>query len=159
MNFKIFDDEFDENKQQYLSEISVLSKGVIIVEKQKEWVSFVNKVLTNTRNYYILTFALKVMHNLQNKNNFDNLNDFYNNALISAMTFMPDKTFVETAIMVVAKFNKNGKALAENQNVDVDTLCQNAKIQAKREQMQRQTKIESINREMLLTKNTTKNPK
>ena len=93
------------------------------------------------------------------KNNFDNLDDFYNNVLLSAMSFMPDKTFVETSIMIVAKFNKNGKLLAENQNVDVDTLCKKAKIQARREQIQRQAKIESINKEMLLSKNTTKNPK
>lgn len=159
MNFKIFDDEFDENKGHYLEEIKNLSKGVIIVEKQKEWETFVNKVLTNTRNYYILTYALKVMHNLEKKNNFDNLDDFYNNVLLSAMSFMPDKTFVETSIMIVAKFNKNGKLLAENQNVDVDTLCKKAKIQARREQIQRQAKIESINKEMLLSKNTTKNPK
>lgn len=159
MNFKIFDDEFDENKGQYLEEIKNLSKGVIIVEKQKEWETFVNKVLTNTRNYYILTYALKVMHNLEKKNDFDNLDDFYNKALLSAMSFMPDKTFVETSIMIVAKFNKNGKLLAENQNVDVDALCQNAKIQARMEQIQRQAKIESINKEMLLSKNTTKNPK
>lgn len=159
MNFKIFDDEFDENKSQYLEEVKNLSKGVILVEKQGEWETFVNKVLKNTRNYYILTYALKVMHNLEKKNTFGNLDDFYNNALLSAMSFMPDKTFVETSIMIVAKFNKNGNALAENQNVDVDTLCKKAKIQAKMERMQRQAQIESINKSITLSKNTTKNSK
>ena len=159
MNFKIFDDEFDENKIQYLEEINKLSKGVIIVEKQKDWDIFVKNVLKNTRNYYILTYALKVMHNLEKENNFDNFDDFYNNVLLSAMSFMPDKTFVETSIMIVAKFNKNGKLLAENQNVDVDALCQKAKIQAKKEKMQRQVKIASINKSIMLSKNTDKNSK
>lgn len=131
MNFKIFDDEFEDKKQNYLQEIENLSKNVITPEKKKQWNDFVNKVLVDTRSYYILIYALKVMQNLENQKNFSNADEYFNNALINAMMFMPDKTFIETAILIVSKFHRLGMELAKNQNVDIDLLFKDAKKQEK----------------------------
>lgn len=122
MNFKIFDDDFENEKSGYKSELDALAKDLIQAEDKKIWQTFVNDVLVDTRSYYILLYSLKVMKNLNAPNVFGNDKDYFNNALVSAMTFFPDKTFIETAIMVVAKFHEKGIALARNQGVNIDVI-------------------------------------
>lgn len=129
MNFKIYDDEFEENKPTYLEEINNLKKTAISSDKIEEWDKFVEKSLVDTRSYYILVFSLKVMKNMNNRNKLSSLSDkdFYNACLFKAMTFMPDKTFIETVIMIAEKFHKLGKNLAESQGVNVVELYEQAK--------------------------------
>ena len=129
MNFKIYDDEFDDNKQAYIEEINKLKTHALTQDKTEEWDNFVKKTLVDTRSYYIIIFSLNVMKNMNQKNNNLNMDkkDFYNNCLLKAMTFMPDKTFIETAIMIIEKFHKSGKELAESQGVDVNALYNQAK--------------------------------
>lgn len=136
MNFKIFDDEFDENKKEYLQEITKLQKRTISVTKKDVWENFVNKVLVDTRSYYILIYALKVMINLDDKN-LAQTDKFYDNALVQAMSFMPDKEFMETAILIVAKFHKEGINLAKSQNVDIISLLKQAKENVEAQKVQK----------------------
>ena len=133
MNFKIFDDDFDVNKKQYYDEILQMQKSVIDKDKQKEFINFVDKVLVDTRSYYILIFALKVMKNLNKINPATANKQIYDYCLVNALSFMPDKTFIETGIMIVAKFHKLGNAFAQCQEVDVELLINKAKELAKKE--------------------------
>ena len=128
MNFKIYDDEFNDNKKEYLSEISRLKTLALPKEKIDEWDKFVNKTLVDTRSYYILVFSLNVMINLNNRNKFlGNEKDFYNSCLLKAMTFLPDKTFIETSIMIIEKYHRLGKCLAQSQGVDTLELYKQLK--------------------------------
>jgi hypothetical protein len=115
VNFEIFDDDFQIDKAAYLEELSNLAAETIENQLQETWKSFTKQMLTNTRNYYLLKTALKIMQNLNKTMDNDS-------AVFNALSFMPDKTFIETTIMIIAKYHSKGKELANHFNVDVSEI-------------------------------------
>lgn len=112
MNFEIYDDEFKEEKPEYVKTIYKLSNELIEKEKRKDWDLFVSRALTNTRSYYIIETALKVMQNLNKKQDYDE--SFFN-----ALGFMPDQSFVEMVVAIVSKYHKVGYDYAKHYNIDM----------------------------------------
>lgn len=112
MNFEIFDDEFEQEQFEYLKEIYALSDELISKAQRGKWNLFVSTTLKNTRNYYILITALKVMQNLNEGKNYDS-------AVFEALSFMPDQTFIETVVTIVGVYHKNGEILAKHYNIDL----------------------------------------
>lgn len=111
MNFEIFDDEFDEEKSGYKKEINILGKNLISKEKKDDWKKFVSLSLTNTRNYYLIITALKIMQNLNENMTFDS-------AYFKALSFMPDMSFFNTVVMIVCAYHEKGVAFANYFNVE-----------------------------------------
>lgn len=112
MNFGIFDDEFNEEKAQYLKNIYSLADELISKEKRGEWNLFVSRALINTRSYYILETALKAMKNLNAGENMDN-------SLFKALSFMPDQSFANMVVAIVSKYHPVGERFAKHYNVDM----------------------------------------
>ena len=72
------------------------------------------------------------MNNLNKINPLTADKQAYDYCLVNALSFMPDKTFIETGVMIVSKFHKMGKLFAESLDVNVDLLLENAKELAKK---------------------------
>ncbi len=113
MNFKIFDDDFEDNKLSYKKEIELLSKNLIEKNMDKPFKSFVDENLNCTRNYYIILFALKTTQNILNGDSFEL-------APFKAFSFLPDVTFFQTMCMVCKKFLKKGDDLANFYNIKIE---------------------------------------
>lgn len=112
MNFEIFDDEFEQDKPSYLEEIQELSNQVVEPKHKERWEKFVEENLVSTRNYYLIITALKVMKNLNDGQDFEM-------ALVSALAFMPDFTFLETVVILVGIFHAKGEEFAKHHKVDI----------------------------------------
>lgn len=112
MKFELFDDEFEQQKPEYLRTIYQMADELIEKEKRGEWNLFVSRVLNKTRNYYILETALKVMKNLNGGMDLDT-------CIFKSVSFMPDQSFVEMVVAIVAKYHKIGEHFAKHYNVDM----------------------------------------
>jgi hypothetical protein len=115
MNFELFDDDFEKDKFLYLKEIYDLSDKQINPSFRGDWNSFVASTMVSTRAYYIIVTALKVMQNLAKTTDFDN-------CVFNALPFMPDQEFVETVVLVVAKYHEKGIELAKHFGVDTSKV-------------------------------------
>lgn len=122
MNFAIFDEDFELDKPNYIEEISALEKNLISEGYINQWQDFVKKHLTDTRNYFLLKTALKIMQNLKKQEDFDT-------AVFSSLSFMPDQGFIHTAIMLVVRFSDIGQELAKHFNVDVADIIEAKKAE------------------------------
>lgn len=125
MNFEIFDDEFEQEKEGYNQEIKNLSKNLIESSKKTKWNKFVESNLVSTRNYYLITTALKVMKNI-------NQGQDYDSALMTSLSFMPDFTFLETTIILVAKFHPKGEEFATYHKIDISKYIEEEKPEDKK---------------------------
>ena len=112
MNFELFDDEFEQEKTNYLKEIYHVADELIETEKRGNWNLFVSRALINTRSFYIIKTALKVMSNLNAGQNYDN--SFYN-----ALSFMPDQSFANMVIAIVSKYHKDGNEFSNHYHMDI----------------------------------------
>lgn len=117
MKFEMFDDDFEQDKFDYLKEIYALSDQLIDKKIRGDWNLFVSGTMVSTRTYFIIITALKVMKNLNQGLDFDT-------CVFQALPFMPDQGFVETVVLVVAKYHAQGKALAEHFHLDASHLSQ-----------------------------------
>ena len=115
MKFEMFDDDFEQDKVDYLKEIYDLSDKLIDKKIRGDWNLFVSSTMVSTRTYFIIVTALKVMKNLNQGADFDT-------CVFQALPFMPDQGFVETVVLVVAKYHTMGKALAEHFHLDASHL-------------------------------------
>lgn len=133
MNFAIFDDDFALEKANYIKEIKKLEKQAISDEYKLEWKDFVKIHLTDTRNFYLLQTALKIINNLKEKLDYDT-------AVFSSLSFMPDQTFLETTIMLVVRFSNFENDFAKHFNVDVTSILKAKKEYKNKQKESKETK-------------------
>ena len=112
MKFELFDDEFEQEKPEYLKTIYKMADELIEKEKRGEWNLFVSRALINTRSFYIIETALKVMKNLNGGMSLDS-------CIFKSVSFMPDQSFVEMVVAIVSKYHKIGEEFAKHYSVDL----------------------------------------